>query len=187
MDWKGRGRMSISFLIITIAIITSCIKIIYNLWYLYTNNDKITEVKREERVSRLIEMARHSLSEDWMKKKGKKKKKLEAENRITIKKKKKGGKEGNMHGFNLLNALARNRRTKRTHVSSRSFASISFCATGCTRVYCHSLSLSGLAFSTSHFLSSCSQSIRTLERALPELETLEQFVYNPHDDSRPRI
>lgn len=51
---------------------------------------------------------------------GKKKKNSRSKNRITKKEKT----EGNMHGFNLLNALARNRRTKRTHIL---FASISTC------------------------------------------------------------
>lgn len=111
----------------------------------------------EERVSRLIKTARHSLSEDWMEKK----KNSRSKNRITKKKKR----EGDMHGFNLLNALARNRRTKRTHILGRSFASISICnrmhAYTCilSLFLCLLLGIFHVAFST------CRQSIRTLERA----------------------
>lgn len=77
----------------------------------------------------------------------KKKKNSRSKNRITKKEKT----EGNMHGFNLLNALARNRRTKRTHIL---FASISTCNRmhAYTYVYCHSFSVFCLAFSTSLFL-----------------------------------
>lgn len=91
-----------------------------------------------------------------------KKKNSRSKNRITKKKKKR---EGDMHGFNLLNALARNRRTKRTHILGRSFASISICnrmhAYTCilSLFLCLLLGIFHVAFST------CRQSIRTLERA----------------------
>lgn len=91
---------------------------------------------------------------------GKKKKIREV--KIVLRKKKR---EGDMHGFNLLNALARNRRTKRTHILGRSFASISICnrmhAYTCilSLFLCLLLGIFHVAFST------CRQSIRTLERA----------------------
>lgn len=97
----------------------------------------------------------------WAKIEWKKKKIREV--KIVLRKKKK--REGDMHGFNLLNALARNRRTKRTHILGRSFASISICnrmhAYTCilSLFLCLLLGIFHVAFST------CRQSIRTLERA----------------------